>query len=995
MSLRIVSRRLALPAVHGRAPLSAAASPSSLTGEPRPAAAPLLQFPPFQPVAFEQDKFLSIKSRSLETYAKVRSDVLQRCIELRGQLQRRQEQTELGGTTEAEPLLASSAHSGTAVDLPALPLTPHQAEELLLLTKKVEDLVQFQGFLLTDEFVWRMLHLCIECGAAQLAVEGWLEKHVLAEKRGPPFPLFIVEDLAALLRTSVLPRLPESGAGLVCSSTVMATCATSTAAMPASGARVALSVALEDGLGAAQRCLHRHLHGSDESSDTPAAVAAHAGSHYAARAYTSHLLAEHVWPVWRALQAMDLTFARPKLDELEEDDDAAGADEATRAGTAEWLPDAAAQTLAVRTALMSVTPLYSFHSHASAAAGATTAGAQTPLSCDPPLFADEAAAMVAPLRALLDAWLVLAQCAAEAKEVALLKALLHTVCRGFLTVPAAATADDAAEQVSVRVNEEAWCRYALAPDAETAEAAAHRDRAERQARAMVHEFVDGSLSLLHYGLLCAEQETALWRLHDTSALVSGAARLLRGAGGGEGERRGWRLRRHCRSARLDRMAAVQLGQSDGERGSLLCDALPRALVAAVTPQEPDEETDDHAHAAAAAHRFLRDALSQGAVAAVTSAEGPAEAPAYAEAGRYVGLATGDEALLTHAAAAATSDAPAADTAEKALLLLNARALQSYRHAASSLRGAGETRAAEEEDRWEAWTAAVEQRGASRSVDTTPGHFIESCLQALVLRVAEQQLQCAAAYVHAVQQHTTPSSAAEETEQEDEEGRGDGGSFHDDETSGASCTNGADEEEQQQTMELAWAKLQEGTAACTGEMLARVEQLLAALPTSAPAEGCLSPSSLATLAVLLRLGVYAEGEEGAAAASASAGDELADISATSPFSARLDRVLGRVVDDTCANLRRTSVATTSVVGNWVQWVLLTLMARQAWADVLVVLRALDGDAATDHADAGAPNSLLSSTTVDPSVFAALYARAVEDGAASVCAFLRPRRERLFF
>ncbi|KAG5490567.1 hypothetical protein JKF63_00687 [Porcisia hertigi] len=1027
MNLRTLSRRLAPHATHSRVQ---AVSPSSSRKQNQHGVAPLLQFPQFHPISFPQDKFLSIKSRSLETYTKVRGDVLQRCANLCAQLQRQQEhaQQRRSDVTTLEETMenktSSSPTVGTSSQIPSHPLTPHQAEELLLLTKKVEDLVQYQGFLLTDELVWRMLHLCIQCGAPQLAVGGWLQKHVLEEKRGPPFPLFILEDLTAALRFWVLPRLPESGANLTCSSVVIAASSGNT--------QESRSVAFEDGLAAAQRFLwFHHLHpGLSSSIATTAEVPS------AAQAYTSHLFKEHVWPVWQALEAMNLTFADLGFRNVEDAEEqkvvSDGPGDEKKADTrssrmdrgeedgrhAAWLPHTETQTLAVRTALMSVTPLYSFHAPTPSAlpsniAEDTTNSSKTARSrahtllCNaPPLFPSEAAAIVAPLRALLDTWLVLAQCAAEAKDVLLLKTLLRAVCLGFLVHPvmaprgkdSAAEVEDGVPAPPVGVNEDAWCQYA-ASGAEQAKDEAHRRAAELQARAMVREFVNGSLSVLQYGLLCAEQDAALWQLHDTCALVFGCADTLRSLQGSQRERQRRSLIAH--DSKLHRMSAVVLAQSASteEGDGVLLSALSCALISCFARGHQAASDIEHASATGAIHAFVRHALAHPA--------GETTVHPYAEAGLYVALFTGDEALL---AQAAPSDKEM-NTSEATLLLLHARALRSYRTAAMRLATEREVHDDEApgEDAWHVLTEALQQEvlhvtAAESDTDTPRARFMENCLTVLTLGVARRQAKSAATFVQCVQQHTTTPTSGEGKE---------GGDGTSDEHHN-SYDNVEAEKQRQEVIEVAWAQFYDGTNACTRDALTQVEKLLDASPSHDGLDFCLSPSSLSTLAMLTRLGVYAEEEAQASAAVVSAGGPTSIAGAENsgshppsfPLSTTLDRVLARMVRDTCTQLRSVLVsstdgaaptAKTSVVGNWVQWVLLTLMSRRAWSDVLAVLCALDGEASAESPSttAGSTNTLLCSATVDPSVFAALYARALEDGAASVCAFLRPRRERLFF
>ncbi|GET93505.1 hypothetical protein, conserved [Leishmania tarentolae] len=1022
MSFRALPRRLARPTTDGRA--EAAALSSSLKKHPQQMA-PLLQFPQFHPTPFPHDKFLSIKSRSLETYTKVRGDVLQRCADLCAQLQCRQKQAGQSGrevNAAAGPVgedASSSLDADISPKLPAHPLTPHQAEELLLLTQKVEDLVHYQGFVLTDELVWRMLHLCIQCGAPQLALDKWLQKYVIAQKRGPPFPLFILEDLTATLRTSVLPRLPESGASLACSSVLIAT--------SADGGDENLSIAFEDGLTAAQRCLRRHL--LDSGWPTSDGVATELRS--VAQTYTKHLFSELVWPVWQALEAMNLTFANLRAKNLEDEDeqevtnDEQGSEMKPDGGSSPmsreahgrcsaWLPDVAAQTLAVRTTLMSVTPLYSFHATPSsepppsASQGrrdspksAKTASPRTHvLLCnDPPFFPNETDAIVAPVRALLDMWLVLAQCAAEAKDVPLLKALLQTVCLGFLTHKTATAGDrhDVAEayngvQLSpVCVNEDAWCQYA-APGTEQTKDTAHQRAAERQACAMVRQFVNGSLSVLQYGLLCAEQETVLWQLHDTFALISAVAASLRNLQAPQKTRESRSV--ITDDARLHRMSALALVHPAPaeESSGLLRLALPSALMSSFARGQQAADDGERASATAAMHAFVCDAIA-------CAAEDTAVHP-YAEAGLYVALATGDEALLTQVT---TADMEM-DKSGLPLLVLHARALQAYRRAVTRLTTAyeGHEKEITEEDSWCACMATLRQEvlqvtSRRRDVDTPQEHFVETCLTVLTLGVARHQTQQAAAYVQCVQQRTATSTTEEGNYTQD----GDHNAYDDAEA----------EKHCREAIERGWAQLYDSMAVCAQDMVGFLEQLLdSSFSPDAPAS-CLSPLSLSTLAILTRLGVYAEEEAQARAASASiASEEVSKPAGVSssplPLSTSLDRVLARMVRDTCTNLRCASAAsstgvapttTSSSVGNWVQWVLLTLMARRAWTDVLAVLRALDGDTSggTVAKAAGTSTTLLCSTTVDPCVFAALYARAVEDGASSVAAFLRPRREQLFF
>lgn len=1039
-------RTLARPATHAGVAASVSASNST------PASSPLLQFPAFHPVPFQQDKFLSIKTRSLETYTKLRGDVLQRSAELSNQLQRHYERKgmrngdagmgagtssssrrqEQSAALDCEAASASSSLSASSLELPSLPLAPHQAEELLLLSKKVESLSDFQGLVLSDELVWRMFHLCVQCGAPQQAVGTWLQKHIIAEHRGPPYPLLIIEDLATLLRASVLPRLPESGAGLSCCSIFVSR----------TGKDAASLAALEDGLMAAQRYLQLHSlrdFAEDSALEDTASCAT--------QQYTNHLIHDFVRPVWRSLAEMQLTFDALKQSAVNENAGEGGEPEGEDGDTAgdtandfqlhhrrsaqdfRWPPDAAEQTKAAHTTLMSVSPLYSFHLKPPGAATPATlrsptawggkakeqpsaktsaaSRAQLLLSHSPPHFSSEVDAVVAPLRALLDLWLVVAQCASEAKDVALLHDVQRTICTAFFT-----RVDAVTEQPSPidTINEAAWCHYPSPPPplsctfSSAAEMEACRTAAEVQAKKMVRGFVGAALSVVQYGLLCAEQEAAVWQLHDTCALIFGGSSILHELRGTKSSSSplGGRVSAEASERRLCALTIVTQHQAaEAQAGNLVRNVLPRFLCATARQAVVGASG---ALMMESVRAFLSHTLASSTAG---GAEGEdctdATFTYFADAGLYVGLTTCDDGLLQYAAEAASMS-----EAEATLTRLTAHALQAYRDALSSLAhlNAEDAEATTESlvsNEIEDASERLEQlMGLSGSADaSTASQVLDGCLQILLLDMARRQAESAAAFVQAV--HHSRQRASPQARAEEEEEGGEGQNAEDSAAQDAHQQAEA-EEMQQAAAEQAWAELREKSTQSIAVAFEHIAVLLARGTASREKDAvCLSPSALSSLAVLTRVGSYLERE----------GRTTADTtsSLSSSVAAFLDSVVPRLTADACALLQRSlsppvpsasagaaalAGPTTAVAGTWVQWVLVALMNRHDWAGVLRVLKALDGHS-TEVSGAAAltPSSLLSGATLDPSVFAAIYARAQEDGAAGVCAFLRSRREALFF
>jgi hypothetical protein len=1047
MSFRVVPKKLARPAAHTGV---AATTTTTSSSSPAPVSKALLQFPVFRPTPFQHDKFLSIKTRSLETYTKLRGDVLQRCAELRSQIQRRQERAVRRSGADAvlslhgEAAVMSSSSSAPlpaveAPDVPRLPLTPHQAEELLLLSKKVESLTDFQGLVLTDELVWRMFHLCVHCGAPQQALDCWLQKHILAEQRGPPYPLFLVEDLATLLRSFVLSRLPECGASLSCCSSLL---------LSGSGASGDGVTALEDGFVAAQRYLQLCCMGVEDGAATAQDNRRDCYPEFG-QLYAADMMNRFVWPVWRSLESMNLTLnALKSTDEQQdsegvEDEPGGGGAEGEEAQVISGTVRTTEQAVTVvRSTLMSVTPLYSLHeqaaspsTHASAdcagserqtAKQAASNHARAVMALDPPSFSNEVEAVVAPLRALLDVWLAVAQCASEAKDTRLLCEVQRTVSAGFLqSAPAVhphSVNTDSAPTLTCTLNEAVWCSYSPPVAAShaplSASETACQNAAETCAREVVRSFIGDALSVIEYGLLCAEQERVLWQMHDTSAILLGCSSMLKR----------WRDASYSPDKaklprRLQAIAVAPHETPEEAERILLCRVLPHALRAVVRKSREQAHSGDKAMV-----ESVRAFLSQ-TVASSSAAVNESTTLSYADAGIYVGIATGDETLLRDAGAAASI--PERDVA---VLRLTSQLLHRHRCAVAALAHAGSDTAgatapspsvsAVEEDIWtrvQALTASNDFKGnddvniiggdAAAVVRLTP-QLREGCLQALVLDIARRQTECATAYVQAVFSSGHPSTNVAAGEGDEGEHLSDEGSETDTTADAHSLGTDGVTEARLEVAKEAWVDLHAKMSHNIVDGLERVALLL--MPSTTPSASlsrvasdapCLSPSALSSMAVLARVGIYLEQE-----ASGSS------LEKTSSLSTSLNTILTRLALDASTLFQEAlllSAETTSssfvagpstaISGTWVQWVLVALMSRRDWASVLVVLKAMDGCPAGlpgGKGDKSTPSlssspSLLCAATVDPAVFAAIYARAMEDGAASVCAFLRPRREALFF
>lgn len=338
--------------------------------------------PPFRPQPFVQDKFLSIKSRTPEQWEEMRRDILSRSDALALKIRQQRE-------------------SGT-VPILTVPL----AEEAQNINRKVQRLTAMQGFVLSDEMVYKAFHDAVQFGAYDIAVQ-WLQDSILAQRRGPPYPIFVLEDLTQMLQQWALPLLPNST-----ESTGYRTLAT--------GREQHVRVALA-------------LRSPVMAMDSDKFPSSHRAILCSTERATQYHLERTVMPLWSAADRMGLFFS-----ELLASTDSGGDGDPLSC-----LPDAAVQGAAVRGLLGAFSVQHSFLNDAPRADDATTV-------CTHPTLQ--------PMQAITSFYRAMAQCAAEAQEPHLLLALHTAFCAGFLM----ATTTDSG--IVVSLNETAWLGYCVESD---------------------------------------------------------------------------------------------------------------------------------------------------------------------------------------------------------------------------------------------------------------------------------------------------------------------------------------------------------------------------------------------------------------------------------------------------------------------------------------------------------------------------------------------------
>ncbi|CCW69220.1 unnamed protein product [Phytomonas sp. Hart1] len=468
---------------------------------------PLKVIPAFQPLPFKHDKFLAIKSRSADKWVDSCNDILSRSCALN---QKVSEYFNLhhvppitaapvkGNVSESEGYTKPNAAPSHVEALPS-----YLIEELHQINKKAQRLTTIQGFVLSDRLVFDMFHINVMNGDYNTALTLWLRSHILGdEQRGPPYPLWLLQDLVSILGVHLMSSLPDSAANFHMLS-----------AFP-SGRNLG-------GLGADKETLRTLLEhewrppqpqrwdddvgqtngrSADDEADWEAPLLYTNSSNR----YTRHYLIHYFLPVWRAAGKMGLFFddlrenARLSLAESPEEAADGKMDPVNgmaRGRVGDILPSVKTQNAVVRQLLMSFIPV------------------QFPS----PREAD-ADAVWMPLRVLTELLIALAACAAEAKEPWLLLSLQTTFCTAFLTRSDDAEAAGRLNGGRVGLNTEAWIGYLeeLGPDVSAALVSQVHDLLER--------FSLDIISLVNYGRQAFRSEQQLWAAYDALRLMATATR---------------------------------------------------------------------------------------------------------------------------------------------------------------------------------------------------------------------------------------------------------------------------------------------------------------------------------------------------------------------------------------------------------------------------------------------------------------------------------------
>lgn len=162
--------------------------------------------PKFHPKPYPVDKFLSIKSRTLENFVQHRKELLDRHVKL---LKARKEQlrrfyaswreTTVRGKSDVESRMVSEEGNGSVpLPPPPPPLSLPLAQEVEVLERKVVNLEEYHGFTPSDELIYRHFDLLIKLGAYLPALQWFVERIVERKRLGPPFPANILNGLVAI-----------------------------------------------------------------------------------------------------------------------------------------------------------------------------------------------------------------------------------------------------------------------------------------------------------------------------------------------------------------------------------------------------------------------------------------------------------------------------------------------------------------------------------------------------------------------------------------------------------------------------------------------------------------------------------------------------------------------------------------------------------------------------------------------------------------------------
>ncbi|RNF14265.1 uncharacterized protein Tco025E_06109 [Trypanosoma conorhini] len=337
------------------------------------------QMPSFKPVPFKQEKFLSMKSRSAETYFNTRKQILKRSAEVQAQVRKLQQDH----STERDDACRDRILLGT-------PLTPHMADEIDAWNRSLRNLEALQGFVLNDELIYGAISKNMRLGAFPYALD-WLRK--CARERRIPVSTVVLHDLRVFV-DFVQSVLPASNASLTKAHEALLG-----DALTMAGARAPNT---------AEETSSASLLSSDEASADETAATQLVNS----SPYVRYLFKELYMPLWECLS--ELGLLPPERSEEAETDWEQLLRSAQRDDVVLDLLGRLCSCSCGDAGAFSLTPA----SSASASPNATTDGGGE--------FAPTA------LQAYTELLLALLQCAAEAKELHLLIELQLIFCILFL-----------------------------------------------------------------------------------------------------------------------------------------------------------------------------------------------------------------------------------------------------------------------------------------------------------------------------------------------------------------------------------------------------------------------------------------------------------------------------------------------------------------------------------------------------------------------------------
>ncbi|EAN79991.1 hypothetical protein, conserved [Trypanosoma brucei brucei TREU927] len=161
--------------------------------------------PSFKPVPFKREKFLSIKTRTAETFFGTRDRLFRRSTAIVEQMSDMRRKENLSSSVSGSGGNVLNGCEGIYI---GAPLTPQMTDEINAWNRNLQGLEGMQGFVLTDELVYEAVSRNIRMGAFPHAL-NWLEK--AAREKRLPVPTLVLKDLRMFF-DFVLSVLPASNA---------------------------------------------------------------------------------------------------------------------------------------------------------------------------------------------------------------------------------------------------------------------------------------------------------------------------------------------------------------------------------------------------------------------------------------------------------------------------------------------------------------------------------------------------------------------------------------------------------------------------------------------------------------------------------------------------------------------------------------------------------------------------------------------------------------